>query len=128
MITARQAQLREVFSRHSGPFRYGTDDCVCLARDALEALTGRVLDLPRWDDEASAAAVIARHGSLQAAVTHVLGLPANEPPQDGDVVLVCAPDGTQMCGVWANGRAIVRCTNGVLPLPARWVRAHWRTA
>lgn len=127
MITTRQSQLREVFARHSGPFAYGGADCVSLARDALETLTGRRLELPVWHDEASAAAVIARYGSLHAAVSHALGAPATDPPQDGDVVLVRAPDGTELCAVWANGRPVARCTRGVVPLHARWVVACWRT-
>ncbi len=128
MLTARQSQLREVFARHSGPFAYGTDDCVSLARDAVHALTGRTLDLPTWHDEASAAAVIARYGSLYAAVEHALGAPSSDSPQDGDVVLVRAPNGTELCGVWANGRPVARCTHGVVPLMPRWVVACWRIA
>ena len=128
MMDTRQSQLREVFARHSTPFAYGGADCVTMARDAMETLTGRPLNLPVWHDEASAAAVIARYGSLHAAVAHVLGTPATAPAQDGDVVLVRSPDGTEMCGVWAAGRPCVRARNGVVPMPARWATAHWRTS
>lgn len=127
-MDARQSLLREVFARHSGPFAYGRADCVSLARDALETLTGRRLDLPVWHDEASAAAVIARYGSLCGAVTHALGAPASDPPQDGDVVLVRTPDGVELCGVWAGGRPVARCARGVVPMPSRWARAWWRAA
>lgn len=127
-MNARQAQLREVFARHSGPFAYGASDCVSLARDALEAITGRSLDVPTWHDAPSAAAVIARYGSLGAAVMHVLGTPATDDPQDGDVVLVRTPDGTELCAVWAAGRPVARAERGLVRMPVRWARAHWRTA
>ena len=41
----RQTLLREVFARHSTPFAYGGAECVALARDAFETLTGRKLEL-----------------------------------------------------------------------------------
>jgi len=128
MLTTRQTLLREVFARHSGAFAWGGNDCASMARDALQTITGRSLEVPHWHDEASAAAVIARYGSLHAAVAHVLGQPATDAPQDGDVVLIRTPDGTEICGVWAAGRPVARAARGVVPMPARWVRAHWRAA
>lgn len=125
-MTPRQTLLREVFARHSGPFAYGGADCVSMARDAIETVTGRRLELPAWHDEASALAIIARYGSLSAAVQHVLGTPAASPPEDGDVVLVRTPDGVELCGVWACGRPVARCARGVVPMPARWACAWWR--
>lgn len=126
-MDARQALLREVFARHSTPFGYGGADCVSFARDAFETLTGRRLEVPQWADEASAQAVIRRHGSLHAAVAAVLGAASDVPPEDGDVVLVRTPTGTELCAVWANGRPVARGARGLLPLPARWAVDHWRT-
>ncbi len=126
-MDARQALLREVFARHSGPFAYGGADCASFARDVVETLNGRRLALPEWTDEVSAQTVIRRHGSLRAAVVAVLGEPTCLSPEDGDVVLVRTPTGTELCAVWANGRPVARGGRGVVPLPARWAVDCWRT-
>ena len=126
-MTPRQALLREVFARHSTPFAYGGAECVALARDAYETLTGRALALPTWNTELEAKGVIARHGTLQDAVTAYLGTPRMGVPDDGDVVLACMPSGVALLGVWANGRPVARGGRGVVPLPASWMVCFWRT-
>lgn len=126
-MTPRQLAIRAVIARHSRAFAWGTDDCVSFARDVLETLTGRRLQLPVWHDKASADEVIASHGGLREAVCAWLGAPAEDNPADGDVVVLQSDD-RQLCGVWASGRPLVRAARGVVPMPHLPVIAHWRAA
>lgn len=129
MITDAQRRLRDVFNAHSGAFEYGAHDCVALARDAVEAVSGKRLRIGAWSSEDEARREIAARGGLLAAIIEVLGMPRASARNDGDIALVAPPMGEPMCGVWANGRVIIRShKNGLLRIPARWIAHSWSSA
>lgn len=128
-LTDVQLRLRGVFNRHSSAFEYGTHDCVCLARDAVEAVSGKRLRIGEWENEDEARREIAARGGLLAAIIDVLGMPNASALNDGDIALVVPPMGEPMCGVWAAGRVVIRSyKNGLLRIPARWVTHSWSSA
>ena len=80
-----------IAQRIDQPFAWGINDCVLFAADCIEAMTGVDLasDLRgQWQDQRQALRVIAKQGSLAAAVD-CIGF-AHAPPlcaQRGDLVL-----------------------------------------
>lgn len=78
-----------VASWRQRPFQRGLTDCCAFCNHVMRARTGKDL-LPEYGDDAGAQAIIERHGTLAAAVTHYLGLPwvQRDQVRPGDVVLL----------------------------------------
>jgi hypothetical protein len=113
-----KAALAEIVHDWAGkPFRYG-QDCCQFAGAVVEAVTGaNPMNTLHYEGEQGAHDLIARFGSLRAAVTAVLGEPVPlTDTKTGDVVLIEMKGGDELVGVVINGRAVVRDKSGVRDL------------
>lgn len=142
MMERRQdwpARLADAIEAASGrPFSWGQHDCCAAACALIEAMTDAnpMADLPAYDDEAGARAVIEPYGGvveIVEALSDDNGFP--EIPvgmaQRGDLVLVPGADGwdAAMAMVSPNGRQVVTARAGGvgwLWMPARAARRAWR--
>jgi hypothetical protein len=119
--------MDEVVARWSDkPFRYGMADCCQFVGECVESITG---DNPMrhfaYDGEQAAYKLIDEFGSLSNGITATIGPPTNEPPQQGDVVVVMT-DGRQMAGVVYRDMIIARTKNGVIDCPIECAETVWR--
>lgn len=127
----RSQSVADAFAAQSGEFEWGVRDCVALAAEVVQRVTGKRVVLPTWDTEEEAQEEIARRGGLLAAVSEVLGapMPAGQQCGDGDVVLLRAvvPGGApfEMLGVWFGRAPVVHARHALMRANARNVVAAW---
>lgn len=111
--------------RAAMPFAWGSNDCVTFAAGWMAAL-GCPIDLPTWETEAEAEALLAERGGLQAAVEAILGVPIEAPfCGRGDIVLADAGETTPL-GICTGPRVALAGPSGLVHLPRRVIRAGWR--
>lgn len=114
--------MRAIIDKYAGlPFEYGFDCCAFVA-ECIEAQTGQWLNLD-YRDENEANRLLARHGSLEAAITSVLGEPYFG-YEDGFVALIKTRK-QQVAGVFYRGRILVRVQNGLNDLPPHRAAKVW---
>lgn len=99
--------------------------CVRFAAAAVQAQTGRALDLPEWPDAAAATADLLRRGGLAAATTSFLRpLEASARAARGDIGLLELGGVTALVVIDVDMVAGPRA-NGLRWLPRRLVTRAW---
>jgi len=123
---AGSAEVRAVIDRYAGlPFRWGLD-CCQFAGECMAAVGGHnPMDGLNYDDEASAQALIDRHGGMRAALLAVFGEPYDG-CKNGDVLYV-SRCGVEMAGVVYRGRCVVRTQQGLMDWPIEWASLVWES-
>lgn len=118
--------LKQVIDHWSRvPFRYGAD-CCSFVGDAIEKTTGtNPMAGFEYHSKTGAYRIIDEYGSLEAAITSVLGNPVAE-PNDGDVCVFIQSNGTEVAGLVYDNRIIARTAKGVMDYPMQWARRFWR--
>ncbi len=120
----------EVQAAHAvAPFAWGVNDCCLYVARTLDAMTGSDLEsriLAEYHDEASARALIARHGSLAAAVTHFLGEPQDVRATRGDVVEI-DHDGDPAVGICFGADVYAMGPGGLQKIGRECIRRVWVT-
>ena len=114
--------MKEVINKYAyKPFAYGADCCMFVA-ECIQANTGKWMNLDyQTEDEANA--IIAEHGSLEAAITSVLGEPYFG-YEDGFVATV-KTQLQEVAGIFWRGRVLVRVGAGLNDLPPYRARKVW---
>lgn len=117
--------MRDILLKYSGmPFRYGADCCTFVA-ECIRFHTGK--DLMQgfdYSNQTGAMRIIARHGSLSALITSILGEPyagVNE----FDVCVVPDNNGAEAAGIVYNDRIIARVPNGLMDYPTDRGLCFW---
>lgn len=112
------------------PFEYAQNDCSLFVARVVDAMTDSTFEaqiLAEYKDEESALALIARHGSLSAAVSHYLGPPSNERALRGDVVMFDGGQGDAV-GIWDGRQIVAMGESGLRSLRRTEVRQVWRVS
>lgn len=113
------------------PFAWGVQDCVTVAADGVQAVTGADPHLARgaYATEAEAAAILAAHGGLEGYVAAMMAafgaaecLPAFA--QRGDPVLVEVGN-ELLCGTVAGEAVAVPGLDRLRFVPAARIRRAW---
>ena len=120
--------IGQVLSEWSNkPFVYGRSDCCQFAGAVIEDRSGKnPMSRFAYDDEAEAYDIIAHFGSLEAAVTHVLGKSIDvADSEDGAVLLAVMADGKEMVGVRIMNRMVVKTANSVVDWPLEAATRAW---
>ena len=100
----------------STPFSYGKD-CCQFAGAVVECVAGyNPMSTFDYTNEDEAKAAIAAHGSLQDAVTAILGEPSDPPYKTGDVTLH-EYNGEQIVGSVIDGESVVRTKQSITNWP-----------
>lgn len=106
-------------------FSYGDSDCCQFTAFIVRELTGK--DYTKgfaYDSEAQAHLIVERSGDLIDFLSDILGSPSAD-IKDGDPCVVEVPTIGQICGVALSGSVVCLTTNGMLPVPSRYVKASW---
>jgi len=102
------------------PFSYGKD-CCQFAGAVVECVAGyNPMSTFNYTNEDEAKAAIAAHGTLQDAVTAILGESSQPPYKTGDVTLHYTHNelgNEQVVGVVIDGRSVVRTKTGITDWP-----------
>ena len=119
--------MREVIDKYAGMrFNYGVDCCQFVG-ECIEVLHGfNPMHRFSYHDETEAMEIIQSYGTLEDAITAVLGEPCTDPIREGDVTLHEVQDGQQTAGIVYHGRSVLRVPRGLTDWPLEWVRLHWR--
>ena len=80
-------------------FRWGRHDCCTFARDALEAMTGRQVELPNYSTATEAESAMGANGASTVSewVTSILGSPVA--PEEGSIVQLKPEYGSPICSI-----------------------------
>lgn len=116
--------------RMRAPLAWGRHDCVCFARDAVKAQTGRdpmIGQHYRWRSERGAQRILAQLGGLKAAVDLVLPPVPPAHAQRGDVGMVEMPEGPIL--VVVEGETLVGVgKTRLIRLPRHLMTNAWSAA
>ena len=117
--------MRAVIDKYSAiPFTWGADCCTFVG-ECVEALTGHNPNFA-YSTHAEAKKILARFGSLEAAITDRLGGPYFG-YRNGYVALVESAGGIPLAGIFYRGRIVVRVQTGLMDLPPCRALRVWRT-
>lgn len=117
--------MREVLVKYSAlPFRYGADCCTFVG-ECIESQTGKnPMDAFHYRSEKQAMQLLDTFGSLENAITAVLGEPY-EGAEDGDVCTLDANDGSEAAGIVYRGRVVARVASGLMDYPLERAHKFW---
>jgi len=120
----------QVAAAESRAFEWGEHDCCLFAARCVDAMTDSAIAAElqaEYRDKPSALRFIARHGSLEAAVTARMGEPVRWwKAKRGDLCLMPTPDGLGSLGVCLGPTvACVHETQGVQYPPVDRATACW---
>jgi hypothetical protein len=113
-------------SRRAVPFAWSANDCASFAGDAVEAMTGGRVEIPRAATPAAYARLLRDQGSLQSMAAALLGDPiAPAYAQRGDVVLLLL-DERETLGICVGADIAGPGGNGLVLVPMAHAVSAWR--
>ena len=119
--------MREVIIKYvDRPFSYG-DDCCTFVGECVESITGKnPMAAFHYRNKREAYSIIDQFGSLEDAITAVIGEPYDG-CKDGDVCTLNANDGTEAAGIIYHDRVLARVQSGLMDYPLDRANRVWCT-